>query len=284
MYLKQPHAHLMQRNIESNGRATCMKNRRKETKINFRNNVFDLNLPFDRRKTTIAGLLLVITIAHSYDFIGNHLHCALVWLLQLNSLWEMFGWQNNVDKVDRSLQASERSNSNYKVEIQKLKLEAAKVVNLETSVKQAESTITRLKHELAEQQKRHEFQLRQELKAEARRIQNLNADREIALGKEVDKLEIAKSKLTKEIKERKLVERDKSTALLRKKIDAIEIPDGSCPICFEKYSEEILLVCFARCGHMLCQSCANKIAAEHKACHKCRVKVPKKNGIQRLFY
>ena len=34
--------------------------------------------------------------------------------------------------------------------------------------------------------------------------------------------------------EKQLAERDETIAAMRKEIDEIEIPDGSCPICFEE--------------------------------------------------
>lgn len=230
---------------------------------------------------TVTGTLLFVTVAYSLGWLSGAMFCCIIWLLQLHSLSEIGQWQIDVDFCRQNCRESSKFECEEHV----------------TKVNQLEREIVRLRHQRAEDQKCHEFQLQQQLKSEAerisesrKRIEVLNADRQSLLEKEIDKLttEIQVLETRKSQDERihklELDESKKTVAALRKEIDALEVPDGSCPICFEKYSDERHLACFVRCGHMLCYSCAKKIAADQHACHKCRAQVQKTDGIQRLYF
>jgi len=251
---------------------------------------------------SVAGTLLVVTIAYSLGWLKNTLFCSIVWLLQFYSLGEIACWQMDVEFGRRNWRESNRVQIEEHV-TERDQLEV-KIRQLEMSKKEAEMIIVRLRHQKEEQQKCYEFQLQQQLKSEEQRISEsraqieiLNADRQKLLEKELAKLanEIQSLQERKSddeklhrVKvqevEKHLGESRKTIASLKKEIDALQVPDGSCPICFEKYSDEKHLACFVRCGHMLCYSCAKKIAAEQRACHKCRAQVQKSDGIQRIYF
>jgi len=140
---------------------------------------------------TVTGTLLFVTVAYSLGWLSGAMFCCIIWLLQLHSLSEIGQWQIDVDFCRQNCRESSKFEREEHV----------------TKVNQLECEIVRLRHQRAEDQKSHEFQLQQQLKAEAQRISEsrkrievLNADRQSLLEKEVDKLttEIQENRKTKE--------------------------------------------------------------------------------------
>jgi len=250
----------------------------------------------------VAGTFLVVTIAYSLGWLKSVHFCWIVWFLQFYSLSEIGRWQMDAEFTRKSLRES--SGVEFGEHVIKMDKLEFKKRQLEMSIAEAEIVIIRLRHQKEEEQKCHEFQLQQQLKSEEQRIsesreriQVLNADRQSLLEKELDKLTNEIQSLEKrksddeqlrtiklQAVEKQLDESRKTITSLKTAIGALEVPDGSCPICFEKYSDEKHLACFVRCGHMLCYTCAEEIAANHGACHKCRAHVQKSDEIQRLYF